>query len=425
LGRYALSISAAGAFLAGCAGSQPSISAPGVIPQTAAAQTKQQRAGSSKYQVLFSFGSSVYGYYGAFPVAGLMNVNGTLYGTTAYGGSYGYGSYVGYGTIFSITTGGTESVLHSFSGGSDGASPVAGLVDLNGTLYGTTSTDGAYGAGTVFSISPTGEHYQVLHSFGSGSDGADPMAGLVAVKGKLYGTTSAGGTYGDGTVFRITASGTEAVLHSFSVSEGSHGSDGGNPQAGLIAFKGKLYGTTEFGGTAGAGTVFGMNTTGKETMLYSFQGSLPAARYPVASLIAVKDTLYGTTYSGGANNWGAVFSISPNGTNESVLYSFSGGSDGVNPAAGLTYLNGKLYGTTSGGDVNGSGTILSVTKAGKEHVLHSFGIGIRLDGFRPLAGLQNINGTLYGTTSEGGVDLPSCPSGYSTCDYGTVFALTP
>jgi uncharacterized repeat protein (TIGR03803 family) len=392
---------------------------------TSSVQQLQNGSKPPRYKVLFNFGSSVYGYYGVYPLAGLINVNGTLYGTTEYGGSYGYGSYVGYGTVFSITTGGTESVIHSFGGGSDGASPVAGLVDLNGTLYGTTSTDGAYGAGTVFSISPTGAQYQVLHSFGSGSDGAQPMADLVVVKGKLYGTTYTGGVYGDGTVFSITTGGKEAVLHSFTVSPGSRGADGSEPLAGLVAFKGKLYGTTEWGGTGDEGTVFGITTTGTETMLYSFGGGLPAGRHPVADLIAVKSTLYGTTYSGGANDWGTVFSIRPNGADESVLYSFGNSPDGAYPAAGVTYVHGKFYGTTYAGGTNTIGTIFKATVKGKEHVVHSFGADYGNDGNRPLAGLLDVGGTLYGTTEEGGVELPSCPHSGNICDWGTVFALTP
>jgi uncharacterized repeat protein (TIGR03803 family) len=427
LSRFALSTSVAAAFLAGCGGSQPPVGSPGARPQSSAIQPQPRPTATPQYKVVFNFGSSVYGYDGVYPLAGLINVNGTLYGTTEYGGSYGYGEYVGFGTVYSITTGGAESVIHSFAGGSDGASPVAGLVDLDGMLYGTTSTDGAYGAGTVFSIRPTGEQYQVLHAFGSGSDGAEPMAGLVALKGKLYGTTYAGGAYGYGTVFSITTGGKEAVLHSFTVSPGSAGPDGSQPVAGMIAFKGKLYGTTEWGGTGDEGTVFGMTTAGAETMLYSFQGSLPAGRHPVASLIAVKGNLYGTTQDGGAYsfNGGTVFRINADGTHEVVLHSFGNGDDGARPAAGLTYMHGKLYGTTYEGGTNTIGTIFSVTTKGKEHVVHSFGESYGNDGNGPLAGLLNVGETLYGTTQQGGIRLPSCPHSGNVCDWGTVFALTP
>ncbi len=152
----------------------------------------------------------------------------------------------GYGTVFKITTSGKETVLHSFGGSSrdDGGEPEAGLINLNGTLYGTTSVGGKNATGTVFSITTSGIE-TLLYSFkvfGSG-DGANPEAGLLNVKGTLYGTTSYGGTFGYGTVFSITPSGKETVLHSF----GGSG-DGNEPFAGLINVKGTLYGTTTSGG---------------------------------------------------------------------------------------------------------------------------------------------------------------------------------
>jgi uncharacterized repeat protein (TIGR03803 family) len=178
--RHAVSVCAALVMLAACGGSQPPIGAPGTMPQPstiAPARTivHRIRTASSSYQVLYSFGS---GYDGKVPNAGLIDVNGALYGTTIGGGTHGDG------TVFSITTAGTERVLHSFAGGSaDGSLPYAGLSDVNGTLYGTTVLGGMYrkyGVGTVFSISTAGagtEH--VLHSFGSGSDGVEPYASLI------------------------------------------------------------------------------------------------------------------------------------------------------------------------------------------------------------------------------------------------------
>jgi uncharacterized repeat protein (TIGR03803 family) len=150
---------------------------------------------------LHSFGS---GSDGRFPQAGLIDVNGTFYGTTDGGGSYPCnGFYQGCGTVFSITMNGTEKVLHSFGSGSDGSAPQASLIDVKNTLYGTTSSGGTYGDGTIFSITMNGTE-KVLHSFGSGSDGSTPQASLIDVKGSLYGTTGLGGTHGDGTVFSLT-----------------------------------------------------------------------------------------------------------------------------------------------------------------------------------------------------------------------------
>jgi len=195
---------------------------------------------------------------GAGPLAALIDVGGTFYGTTSAGGAHHAG------TIFSVTSTGKEKVLHSFGGGGDGARPVASLIDVNGTLYGTTLFGGTYnncasiGCGTVFSVTTDGTE-KVLHSFGSGADGRDPSAPLVEVNGTLYGTTEYGGTYscryssGCGTIFSVTTDGVETVLHSF-----GSGSDGAVPLGGLIDVGGALYGTTEYGGSANLGTVFSL-----------------------------------------------------------------------------------------------------------------------------------------------------------------------
>jgi uncharacterized repeat protein (TIGR03803 family) len=145
----------------------------------------------------------------------------------------------------------------------------------------------------------------VLHSFGSSGDGANPYAGLVNVKGTFYGTTLSGGANNEGTVFSITPSGTEAVLHSF----GGSG-DAYSPYAGLVNAKGILYGTTFYGGANGQGTVFSITLSGRETLLYSFQGGSGGGYHPYAGLVSVKGTLYGTTYYGGADGDGTVFSLS-------------------------------------------------------------------------------------------------------------------
>jgi len=216
---------------------------------------------SPAYSVLYSFEAPP---DGNNPAAGLIDVSGTLYGTTNEGGAYSCGRST-CGTVFSITTGGKEAVLHSFGSGSDGSFPGDGLVDVNGTLYGTTEQGGAYeyrgtGEGTVFSIT-TGGTEKVLHSFGNGKDGHHPYAGLLNVKGTLYGTTYEGGLYvcgayaNCGTVFGITTDGTEKVLHNF-----GSGTDGRFPEAGLLDVKGTLYGTTDSGGAYGGGTFFSITT---------------------------------------------------------------------------------------------------------------------------------------------------------------------
>jgi uncharacterized repeat protein (TIGR03803 family) len=187
----------------------------------------------------------------------------------------------------------------------------------------------------------------------------------------------------------VTTTGAEKVLYSF---EG--GSDGANPYAGLVNVKGTLYGTTYLGGANGYGTVFSVTTTGAEKVLYSFHGS-PDGAYPYASLLNVNGTLYGTTYSGGSGclsyGCGTIFSVTMTGT-EKALYSFGGGSDGdgAEPFASLIDVNGTLYGTTAGGGVNGNGTVFSVTMTGEEKVLYRFAGGS--DGVEPWAGLINVKG---------------------------------
>ena len=203
---------------------------------------------SGNEKVLYNF----FFYYpsGGNVAANLVDVKGTLYGTTELGGS---GTSAGYGTLYSISTTGTEKLLHGFDG-SDGYYPAAGLINVNGTLYGTTEGGGAYGNnGTAFSVT-TSRSLTALHSFGSGSDGSSPWASLLNVGSTLYGTTEAGGMYGKGTVFSMSLTGTdEKVIHDF-----GYGSDGARPLAGLIDVKGTLYGTTSAGGTYGDGTVFAL-----------------------------------------------------------------------------------------------------------------------------------------------------------------------
>lgn len=334
---------------------------------------------------------------------------------------------------------GTVKALHIF-GGQDGWDVVAGLIDLNGMLYGTTEQGPGSGVGTVYSISKRGTEI-TLHDFGGGyADGAYPSAGLVNMDGTLYGTTNQGGVGGSGspgcengcgTIYSITASGSEKVLYKFT------GPNGFGPAAGLIHVNGSLYGTASLGGKSGdkcsdgfgCGTVFRVSGTGNLTVLHEFAGGSDGAD-PVAGLVDVNGTLYGTTVEGGGSGCnsrsgcGTVYSISTSGR-EKVLYSFSGGSDGSYPKATLVDVDGVLYGTTvegggSGCGGNGCGTVYSISTAGVETVLHSF--GGNSDGANPVSALVDVRGVLYGTTLNGGNGTGSA------CDSmgcGTVFALTP
>jgi uncharacterized repeat protein (TIGR03803 family) len=418
------------ALLVGCGESQPPIGASGAVPQAATGThanrgtscfdcaqhdiTALSATSAERVHVRHAF-SVVYRFKGAsgdgeLPYAGLLNIKGTLYGTTQQGGTNGDG------TVFSITPSGMETVLYSFKGGSgDGVEPLAGLTNVKGTLYGTTSLGGANKKGTVFSITPSGKE-TVLQTFG-GSGGENPAAPLLNVNGTFYGTTAHGGANNDGTAFAITPSGTETVIHSF----GGLG-DGIEPDAGLLNVKGTLYGTTYGGGHYSAGTVFSITPSGTETVLYSFgAGGSADGAYPFASVINVNGTLYGTTAYGGASSRrvGTVFSITPSGT-ETVLYSFKGSShrDGAHPWAALIDVKGTLYGTTINGGVGARGTVFSITPSGTETVLHIFKGGPK-DGAYPIAGLLNVNSKLYGTTFGGGSG--SC---YSEYGCGTAFSLS-
>lgn len=330
----------------------------------------------------------------------LRDSSGNLYGVTLYGGTYNV-EFLGDGALFKVSPTGTETLLHSFAGGTaDGKYPAGPLVmDSAGNPYGTTNGGGANGDGTVFEFSATGTE-TLLYSFAGGTtDGVGPQAGLIMDSaGNFYGTTAGGGANGDGTVFKLTASGTETVLYSF-----TGGSDGATPIAALIMDSaGNLYGTTQKGGASGNGTVFKISAAGRESVLYAF-GSGSDGQYPDASLVRDNaGSLYGTTPHGGVFGDGTVFKLTAGGA-ESVLYNFTGGTaDGRFPDGGLVMDDaGNLYGTTAADGAYGSGTAFEVTASGTEVIVHSFGRGT--DGQGPIAGLiLDDAGNLYGTTQEGG-----------------------
>jgi len=317
----------------------------------------------------------------------VRDTKGNLYGTT-----YGEGNGTSCGIVFKITPAGTETVLHSFTGGTDGCGPFFGSLvrDSEGNLYGATSSGGStacggYGCGTVFKVTAKGAE-NVLYAFTGGTDGDFPIAGLVRDKeGNLYGTTDLGGTSGCGTVFELTATGTETVLHSFTA-----GADGAYPYTGGLIRdeKGNLYGTTWYGGAAsacgdsGCGTVFEVTPTGTETVLFIFSGVDGVA--PNGLVRDAEGNLYGTTSGGGLGS-GTVFELTKKGA-ETTLYSFTGAPDGATPFVGLVRdPEGNLYGTTVDGGALGHGTVFEVTPAGTETVLYAFTGGT--DGANPVAGL--------------------------------------
>lgn len=378
------------------------------VPVRCSAQTYTE-------SILYTFSGNT---DGAHPLAGLvMDSSGTLYGTTWEGGNSSVCDGFGCGTIFKVAASGEETVLYAFAGGADGAIPEAPVIrDSQGNLYGTAlaggylSYCGGFGScGVVFKLDSAGA-FTVLHTFTGAPDGALPQAGLIQdAKGNLYGTTQNGGTFSDGAVFKIDASGHETVLYSF-----REGADGGLPEAGLIRdAAGNLLSTTLIGGTTTDGTVFKVDPSGNETVLYAFTGVSGDGAAPSGGLVANGTSLYGTTRWGGPHpaGEGTVFKLDKNGK-ETVLHAFSG-PDGANPVASLIHdAAGNLYGTTLYGGSLGLGTVFEINTSGKATVLHNFTAGT--DGSQPYGALiRDSAGNLYGTTSEGGV-----------YGLGTVFKLT-
>ncbi len=341
---------------------------------------------------------------GIYPQAGLILSGNTLYGTAYWGGR------TGNGTVFAVNIDGTGFTnIYSFTGGSDGAEPAAGLILSGNTLYGTASSGGSSHVGTVFAVKTDGTVFTNLYGFMGGSDGANPQAGLILSGNTLYGTTSSGGSSLVGTVFAVNTDGTGFTnLHTFTFFAGA------GPDAGLITNSSGniLYGTAYYGGSSDLGTVFAVHTDGTGfTNLYSFTGASDGAE-PDAGLILSGNTLYGTASSGGSSNVGTVFAVHTDGTGFTNLYSFTGGSDGANPQAGLILSGNTLYGTAYNGGSSGRGTVFAVHTDGTGFTnLYNFTGGS--DGAEPAAGLILSGNTLYGTAEFGG-----------SSGNGTVFSLS-
>ncbi len=376
---------------------------------------------------------------GASPYAGVIQgSNGTLFGTTCFGGLFGAG------TVFQLTPPSgpsstwTETVLYSFTGGVDGGYPYASVVlGSSGALYGTTNYGGTVGKGTVFELSPPGVSggpwiETVLYSF-SGPDGATPYASLVIDShGVLYGTTELGGAWGYGTIFQLAppkapgAPWTETVLYSFTGL-----GDGAYPYAPLVMGpNGALYGTVAFGGSSGKGSAFELapppipGGQWTQTLLYSFKGS--DGGFPYAGpILDATGSLYGTTPGGVAAGKGTAFKLTPPaGTGpwtETLLHKFAGNADGATPHSALVLAaDGTLYGTTYAGGAakgfSGFGLVFKLALSGttwKQTVLYTFSGAA--DGAYPDAGLfLSIGGLLFGTTLAGG-----------NSGQGTIFQLAP
>ena len=352
----------------------------------------------------------------------VFDSRGAAYGTTSVGGDFGFG------TVFQLTRdqqgNWNERVLYSFQAGPDGKNPFGGVtMTRNGDLYGTTVAGGngdgctGDGCGTIFKLTRSGDNWteSVVYRFTGGNDGFGPGSALaVDANGILYGMTPDGGEFSAGTVFELVPSATGhyvlLTIHPF-----TGGDDGGTGSLGplLVDVAGNLYGVTETGGANAVGTVFKMsraqNGQWNFTTLYAFQGQ-PDAAFPYGGVILDSaGNLYGTTYFGGVNGLGSVFRLHPvnGGWQESVLYSFAGGTDGSLPTSPLTFdAQGNLYGTTSTGGIVSCdcGTVFELTFNNgnwNENVVYRFQSAP--DGASPNYGLIfDTSGNLYGTTPVGG-----------------------
>jgi uncharacterized protein (TIGR03437 family) len=358
---------------------------------------------------------------GAGPRSALVQGNdGNFYGESMSGG--------GYGNVFKITPAGNLTIVHAFCTSdtcADGRDPKGGLIlGTDGNLYGTTSSGGVSGFGTVFKITTTGVLTTLYNFSGDTHGGANPNRLTQGRDGNIYGITLQGGKYRLGAVFKITPAGVFTTLFSF----GSNTTDGSSTLGWLVqADDGNFYGTTNRDGAHLYGTVFRITPTeGDLTTIYSFgavigtYSSAADGAYPSSGLTLGTDgSLYGTTSTGGANSAGAVFKITKAGA-LSVLYNFCAtqlpncATDGYSPYSGVIQAaDGNLYGTALQGGAQNYGTIFKVTRNGEFTLLHSF--ASKPDGYSPAGGLvQGADGNIYGTTEIGGA---------TNISQGTVFRL--
>jgi uncharacterized repeat protein (TIGR03803 family) len=366
---------------------------------------------------------------GSYPNGLVQAANGYLYGTTGAGGISGAGTVFRISTtgaetpLYTFDTGG---------GDPDGEGNSAALVQAaNGTLYGTTQgNSGGCGGpngtcGVFYKITPAGA-LTILYDFcavGGGSclDGTTTEAALVqASNGDFYGTNQASGAYDAGTIFKLTPSGVLTTLHSFcSLQQYEDCPDGAPAYSPLVqGTDGNLYGTTGYGGANFFdGTAFKITPGGTFTTLHSFGTNGDLGEYPTGGLVqAANGNFYGTTEAGGATGYGSFYTMTPSGT-VTTLYSFcptGNCTDGNAPTGRLLLAtDGNFYGLTTGGGANNVGTIFQLTPSGALTTLHNFDL---TDGYGGGTIIQDTSGTLYGTTLEGGIN-------YQTCACGTVFSL--
>jgi len=370
-------------------------------------------ASAETFSILYTFSGGI---DGGQPVSDLVtDGSGNLYGTTYGGGS----TPCECGIIFKLAPDGTETVIHSFKGGKQGAFPYGGAIrDGHGNFYGTTYLGGTHNYGIVYKVAADGT-FTNLHSFAGGADGAYPQSGLFkAANGLVYGQTPYGGGagcyggYGCGTIYQVARSGSFGILHSFS------GSDGDGPLSNLISDKaGNLYGTASGGGANDCGTIFTVAPKGAFRLLYSFTCGNDGIG-PIAGLVRdAAGNLYGTTNAEYVYT-GTAFELTSNDT-LTVLHDFTG-PDGQLVRAGLVRdSKGNLYGTASAGGYYYSGTLFKISSSGTFSVIHNFN-GKSDGGWPGWTLLKGAHGYFYGTAHEGGVG-----SGCGGAGCGTVFSVKP
>jgi uncharacterized repeat protein (TIGR03803 family) len=388
---------------------------------------------------------------GAYPQGGLVMADSSLYGTTYEGGTNGGG------ILFSVQTDGSSFFVVKDFSEFDGLYPAGDLVLDGNVLYGTTSQGGTSANGTVFKVNIDGSNYEVLHDFGDQVQGALPWSGLLQIGSTLYGTTSEGGIRGGGTVFRLETDGSGfEVLKDFA----DYTSDGAFPIAALIAagsdllgavaeggafnhggffrlgtngagftrifdFVGgdgglaldlalsgtNLFGITEGGGASGGGTVFKLNTDGSGYTVIKHFTNLWEGIQPNGLPLIDGETIYGSTTCGGAADGGTLFKLNTDGSGFVVLKDFTNALAGGNPSGELILIETNLYGTTRWGGISNLGTVFRISTNGTDHTVLKHFTGS--DGRYPNSGLVRAGDLLYGTTLWGG-----------TNDYGIIFALT-
>ncbi|HEX5324955.1 MAG TPA: choice-of-anchor tandem repeat GloVer-containing protein [Capsulimonadaceae bacterium] len=346
---------------------------------------------NAKYKVVYNFtGGTDGGHIGGTVAEDSSDV---LYTTTQNGGANGFG------TIDAIKPTDHEVTLHAFTG-TDGSTAESGVILLNGILYGTAAGGGANGQGVAFSVNTSGTGYMDLHDFGAPGDGATPTASFcVGPNGNLYSTTAFGGAFASGSIFSMTPSGAVTITHSFLFIDGTE------PLGGVtLGNDGKLYGAAYDG--KGDGTIFNIDTSQN----YAILGSLPSpdGSAPLGALVEVSPGVFwGTTDHGGSNGAGVVFQVTSSGA-YSIIHNFKF-TDGAFPKAGLTLFNGFYYGTTRRGgntfdlatDNRGDGVVFRISPAGVFQVIHDFK---GTDGSQPFSPMAvGSDGNLYGTASTGGL----------------------